>query len=424
MNLTTYLVIFSAIVVAFVVVMFCLAFGRFNNRVLKKSFLEGRVFAYVMFLTAVLYLFCIFYISGVEQITSVNIVVLSACFVAYAIAVMISLLLTFKTFSKIRDAANQLAKGKRNLQFDFEGAVEFESIASSLKGIQQNYKKSDKKLDRQENNYQKFVPKEYLKFFGKTKLSEVSVGDSVQVKLSVMFCDMRNSYYSSETLSLGDNFLLIKDFVAEVTKCIKKHNGFVDKYMGDGVLAIFENEDDALCASNEIAKRIDYKNIVSIGKENINYGISLNSGMCVVGVVGEERQKQFVVVSDIVNLCSRLEDLNKLFKTRVLMTKQFMSNLKKSYSAKYVGTIEFDDLTSKIPLFESLDAYEDGKKLIYQKTLEDFESGVRFFEKGEFEKAKNFFTICLKQNADDNLARLYLGKTVQEMSSKLTYEQK
>ena len=106
------------------------------------------------------------------------------------------------------------------------------------------------------------------------------------------------------------------------------------------------------------------------------------------------------------------------------MTKQFMSNLKKSYNTKYVGTIEFDDLTSKIPLFESLDAYEDGKRLTFQKTLEEFESGVRFFEKGEFEKAKNFFTICLKQNAGDELAKLYLGKTIQEMSNKLTYVQK
>ena len=144
--------------------------------------------------------------------------------------------------------------------------------------------------------------------------------------------------------------------------------------------------------------------------------------MCVVGVVGEEKQKQFVVVSDVVNLCNRVENLNKIFHTRVLMTKQFMSNLKDAYNFKYVGTIEFDDATSKVPIFESLDAYEDSKRLLLQKTVGDFESGVRLYEQGELEKAKQYFVGCIKINQNDALSKLYLSKTQQEMASKLTYK--
>ncbi|MGN1212663.1 MAG: adenylate/guanylate cyclase domain-containing protein, partial [Christensenellales bacterium] len=411
MGLTQYLVIFSAITIVFVVLMFCLLFGRFNKKVLKKSTIEGRVYIYIMVLSAILFVATIVYVLNLAKLDWTSYLVLNLMFVTYAISVMLSLLVIFKPLEKINKTAMELAKGKKNLLFDFEGAMEFESISDSLNEIQNNYKLNDKNLNKKEFEYQKFLPKEYLKYFGKTKLEDVKVGNSVQVKLCTMFCDLRSSYFSSETLSLADNFVLIKEFVDEVTRLVHTHKGFVDKYMGDGILAVFDNEDDALKSANEIAKHIDYKNIVSVGKEAINYGISLNSGMCVVGVVGEEKQKQFVVVSDVVNLCSRVENLNKIFHTRVLMTKQFMSNLKDAYNFKYVGTIEFDDTTSKVPIFESLDAYEDAKRLLLQKTIGDFESGVRLYEQGEFEKAKQYFVGCIKINQNDALSKLYLSKT-------------
>ena len=424
MRLSQYLVAFSIITVLFLFVLSCIAFGSFNNKVLKKSVIESRIFFYVMSLTAGLYIFSCIYVYKISVFSSINMVVLCVAFVIYAISVMITLLVTFKPLTKINKNAKEIAKGKKNLEFNFEGALEYESLSDSLNAVQQNYQQSDRKLNLKENLYQKFVPKEYLKYFGKSKLSDVDVGDNVQVKLCTMFCDMRNSFYSSETLSLIDNFELIKDFINEITKIIQNHNGFVDKYMGDGVISIFEDEDDALKAANEIAKQIDYKNIVTIGKESITCGISLNSGMCIVGVVGEYKQKQFVIISDVVNLCSRVEQLNKIFHTRVLMTKQFMSNLKENYNCKYVGTIEFDDLTGKVPLFESLDAYDDGKKALFKKTLQEFETGVRLYEKGDYAKARDYFLLCIKQNDEDMLSSLYLSKTKQNMSTQLTFKEK
>ena len=421
MNLTQYIIIFSAIIVLFLFVMLCLGFSKFNNKVLKKTFIEGRIYIYVMFLTAVLFVGSIIYAINITSVDFFNYLVFVFMFLSYAIAIMLTLLISLKPLDKISKTAKEIAKGKKNLQFDFEGANEFISISNSLNEVQKNYRLNDKKLNKKEYEYQKFVPKEYLNYFGKTKLEEVRVGDSVQAKLCVMFCDLRSSYYSSETLSLNDNFIIIKEFIDEVTQSVHNFGGFVDKYMGDGVLAVFDNEDNAIKSANQIAKRIDYKNIVSIGKEAIKFGISLNSGQCVVGVVGEEKQKQFIIVSDIVNLCSRVESLNKIFGTRVLMTKHFMSNLKDNYNFKYVGTIEFDDITSKVPIFESLDAYEDSKRLMLQKSVAEFESGVRLYEQGELEKAKQYFVSCVKNSPEDALAKLYLSKTQQEMASRLSY---
>lgn len=422
MDKSSLLLVFGIIALCFAIVVIALIFGSYNKKVLKKSYMDTRIFMYVMPISCVFFISAIFYTKSISTFSVKTYLIYYAMFLLYAILLMAILIATLKPLKKIDLNIKELAKGRKNLQFNFEGAEEFESIAKSLGKVQQNYRNNDKKLNQKDNIYQRYIPKQYLKFFGKKSVNELKVGDHAEVKLCTMFCDMRNSFYSSETLSLDDNFKVISEFLQTVSQSVRKHGGFVDKFMGDGVVAIFENEDNALCCANETAKQLDYKNIVSIGKEPIRFGIALNSGMCVVGVVGDEKQKQFSVVSDVVNVCGRIEKVNKLFYTRVLFTKSFLSTLKDNFLFRYVGSIKFDDLTNGIPLFESLDAYEDSKKLVLQKYIADFESGVRFYEKAEFDKAKQYFSACIKQNNSDTLAKLYLSKTMEEMQTKLPYK--
>lgn len=419
MSFDFYIIAYSIIILTFSLTMILLAFSSYNKKVLKKSYMDTRIFMYVVILSALFYVGTIFYAYNITIASNLTYVIFALIFLAYCVALMIMLILTLRPLKKIEESTGLLAKGRRNLNIDFEGAIEFDNIAKNLEGVQKVFRENDKKLNKKDVDYQKFISKDYLKFFGKTKIEELDIGDNVQVKLCTLFCDLRNSYFSSETLSLKDNFNLIKDFTELVVEIVKENNGFVDKFLGDGILGIFENEDDCLNAGIEIAKQLDYKNLVSVGKEPIKYGISLNSGMCVVGIVGNKKQKQFTIVSDVVNLCNRIENLNKIFNTRVLMTKNFMSNVKLPHSFRYVGTIEFDDLTSKIPIFESLDAYADARKNLLLKYLDEFESGVRFYEKGTLDKAKQFFALCIKNDAENLLAKYYLTRTIGEMSSLL-----
>lgn len=369
---------------------------------------------YIVFISAIFYGGAILYAQYQSADINIASLVYASIFLAYAIVMLFVLVASLRELQNIKNVARQIAQGKKNLNVDFEGALEFESLAQSLSGVQEIYRDNDKKLSKKDFEYQKFVPKQYLKYFDAKNITELKVGDYVQTKLAVMFCDLRNSYFSSETLSLTDNFLLIQDFVSFVSSSVKSFDGFVDKFVGDGVVAIFDDCKTAFDCANKIAKGLDYKNLVSIGKEPIKYGISLNVGPCVVGVVGDSKQKQFSVVSDVVNLCSRVEDLNKVFGTRVLMTKNFMSELDQSASFRYVGTISFDDLTSKLPLFESLDAYSDSRKVVMAKTIQEFESGVRFYEKNEFEKARQFFAQCIKNDKTDSLCKFYLTKSLEQ----------
>lgn len=403
------------------VVIILLVLDKYNKNVLHKSYLDLRLFAYVIFISAIFYGLTILYAQYQSSDINIASLVYASIFLGYAIFVLFALVFSLRELKNIQNVAREVAKGKKNLNVEFEGAVEFESLAKSFDAVQNQYRENDKRLSKKDDEYQRFVPKQYLKYFGAKNITELKVGDYVQTKLCVMFCDLRNSYFSSETLGLVDNFLLIKDFINFVSANVKTFDGFVDKFVGDGIVAIFDDCKNAFDCANKIAKGLDYKNMVSVGKEPIKYGISLNVGECVVGIVGDNRQKQFSVVSDVVNLCSRIEDLNKIFGTRVLMTKIFMAELEQTASFRYVGTINFDDLTSKLPLFESLDAYSDGQKIVMTKTIEEFESGVRNYEQGDWEKARAYFSKCIKNDKDDSLCKFYLTKTLERSPNALPF---
>ena len=306
MSINFYIVAYSIIALVFGITLVALGFSGYNKRVLKKSYLDTKLYIYIVAISAIFYFATIFYSASSNYASNVSYIIFAVIFLAYCIAIMLMLILSLRPLKRIEDSTRELAKGKKNLNIDFEGAIEFDNIAKNLENIQKKYRENDRKLNKKDIEYQKFLVKDYLDFFGK-KIEELKVGDSAQTKLCTLFCDLRNSNFSSETLTLQDNFELIKDFLNPITKAIRQNGGFVDKFMGDGVVAVFKDEDDALNASNEIAKQLDYKNLVSVGKEPIKFGLSLNSGMCIIGIVGDNRQKQFSVVGDVVNLCSRIE---------------------------------------------------------------------------------------------------------------------
>lgn len=410
MELKHYLGIYSAIIVAFLIVMICLAFGKVNNKVLKKSFLDMRLFAYTIFVSAIFFIGTIIYAINIKVVNDLVYIIFALDFICYSFVIMLVMFLSIKPINNIVSATKDLGKGRKNVNLNFEGAKEFSDIAKNLEKVQQNYKNNDRKLNKKEEEYEKYIPKRYLKLFNKTKIEDLVLGENVTTKLSVLFCDVRNSFFSSETLSLEDNFIIIQEFLKNVAICVRENSGFVDKFLGDGVLAVFEKDEDALKCANEISQKLEYNNLVSIGKEKLVFGLALHSGPVILGVIGEEKRKTITIISETVNMVSRLEHLNKIFGTKVIFSKQVLNSLSNAKDYRYIGTIKFEDLVTAVPLFESLDAYLNGEKSAKLKTVQEFESGVRCYEREEFEKAKKFFILALKGYEKDELSKIYLGK--------------
>lgn len=159
--------------------------------------------------------------------------------------------------------------------------------------------------------------------------------------LTIMFLDIRNFTNFSEKHSSSEVVSLLNDFFEHTVDIINQHNGIVNKFLGDGLLAIFgldTNEEYksslyALNASMEILRTIEnLKQNNPFYKKNdweFSIGIGINFGEVIVGDVGSKFRKEFTVIGDVVNTTSRIEQLNKKFNSKIIITSKVYENILK-----------------------------------------------------------------------------------------------
>jgi len=146
----------------------------------------------------------------------------------------------------------------------------------------------------------------------------------------VMFFDIRNFTTFSEKRSAQEVVEFLNTIFAFCIEIINKHNGIINKFLGDGFMAVFgaplSNGQDirsAVDAASEIVARVAEE--IAAGRlPDVTVGIGLHSGDAVTGNVGSTSRKEYTVIGDVVNLASRIEQLNKQFSSRLLMSEDVM----------------------------------------------------------------------------------------------------
>ncbi|MBK7301040.1 MAG: adenylate/guanylate cyclase domain-containing protein [Moraxellaceae bacterium] len=135
---------------------------------------------------------------------------------------------------------------------------------------------------------------------------------------------------------------------------IRQHNGFIDKYMGDGIMALFpRTPDDAILAAIEMRKKLIDYNIerVKWRQVEINTGIGIHVGTLMLGTIGEDKRMQGTVISDAVNLASRLESMTKDFGISILISKEVFNRLEspEKYKHRFLGNTNVKGKMESIP---------------------------------------------------------------------------
>ena len=337
--------------------------------------------------------------------------------IVYLILLFITFSFACKPIKKIEKAIYRLSDGKIKDDIQIGGNKQFEGIEHGLNKINDVYKEKENLIKKTNLEYEKFIPKQFLKFLGKNSILELELGNQVQKEVTTMFCDIRNSTATSSTLSLEDNFNYINSYLKVVSPLIRKHGGFVDKYLGDGVLAVFVRAEDAIECAVQIVRAIEQKNKSASNTPSMDIGISLNTGEVVFGVVGEEERKSPTIISDTVNLASKMENINKYFHTKIIFSKRTLNSLKNEYplSYRFLGTLTLED-KDYLSLFECLDSYDKKIREKLESVKITFEQGVRYYNLGKYHNAKENFQLVLKRVREDKVAYMYYNKCEQKIN--------
>lgn len=407
------LLFYTILISLFVVFLLTTLFYAFNKKVLSKLTLSLKLCFYIAIYSIFLMIteyFVVDYFSNNYQISKYTNWVLCGVFIIYFLLVFLTLIINLHPLKNIEKNTKKLALGAKKLSLQIFGSKEFDNIEQNLNDIKIKGIFSEEYKLRLKQEYYKFVPREFYDYLGKDEVFELKLGENVQKDVTILFVDVRRSYKTSESLSLDDNFKFINNYLSIVGESVREHHGFIDKFLGDGVLAVFLNETDALDCSTLLANKFENINIVSLGEDKIKYGIGLHSGKVVIGIVGEKERLTPTIISDSVNLAYKIESLNKIFMSNILFTKDVLNNLPKNYEInyRYVGTVSIDNYG--ISVFENLDGFVGANKTAFLKTKLIFETAVRNFEEKNFKQARKLFIDVLKINEDDKLSKFYLKK--------------
>jgi adenylate cyclase len=174
------------------------------------------------------------------------------------------------------------------------------------------------KEEKLKNSFQRFVPNEFLKNLKKNSILEIQLGDSTECKMCVLFTDIRGFTELSESKNSETVFKFLNDYLQKMEPIIKKYNGFIDKFIGDAIMAIFTEEEDAVLAAIEMLNSSLLQDLPNHSKLDI--GIGIHSGDLILGTVGSPSRLDTTVIGDTVNLASRVESLNKIYGTKLLIT--------------------------------------------------------------------------------------------------------
>lgn len=167
---------------------------------------------------------------------------------------------------------------------------------------------------RLSNAAQRFVPYEFLQLLGKRDVDEVELSDFKLSEMTLLVCDIRGFTTATEQMTPEENFVYINEFFALVGPTIRRHRGFVLKYTGDGLMAVFpESADDAAEAALSIPTLLR-------GRDAVDVGVGLHTGPVAIGAVGERSRVQADVMSDTVTVACRIEALTRQYEVAAVVS--------------------------------------------------------------------------------------------------------
>lgn len=272
-------------------------------------------------------------------------------------------------------------------------------------------------LQRIQKATNRFVPYKFLNSIGRESITDVRLGDLANCDVTVFFSDIRDYMDMSEQMTPEENFKFVNAFVGRLGPIIQKHNGFVNQYLGDAILANFPAEaEHALRAAIEMQKTIGIYNEERKLKNRkpIRVGMGLHTGPLVMGIIGDEKRTEPATISSTVNTASRMENLTKYFGANILISEHSKRKIAPTndFHFRYLGKVQLKGKKELVSVYECFDG--DNPRLFdfKKEQLSRFNHGLDQYFAKDFENAAAVFKMIIDANPDDLVSRFFYERSV------------
>lgn len=242
-------------------------------------------------------------------------------------------------------AAATLEIGKGNLDYrvQLHTKDEFEDLANSMNRMCQELEENQ----RIKTGFARYVSKHVLEQIVKAKGSTTLEGE--KRKVTVFFSDIRGFTRIAEEMHPEDVVSLLNEYFKSMLEIIFKHNGMLDKLIGDGIMAEFGAPlDDVEQEKNAVITALEMHETLQVlrekwkkeGKPQLDIGVGIHTGEAIVGSIGSEQRMEYTAIGDTVNVASRLEHITRVSTYPIIISETTYAAVKDQYQFYDLGKIE------------------------------------------------------------------------------------
>jgi len=244
--------------------------------------------------------------------------------------------------------------------------------------------------------------------------SKLSLGGEKR-DMTAFFLDLAGFTTMSEKLSPEELTAMLVEYLSAFTDVVLKHDGTVDKYIGDCVVAFWNAPlDQADHRKLGVMAAIDCQSALTrLNKELTQFTIKpkcrvgVNSGPMVVGNMGSRSRLSYTVMGDSVNMASRMEGANKFFGSKIMTSEMTFADLKDSFDHRYLGSIRVVGKAIPVKVYEPFARKGEAPPEV-AAMLKHYEAGQEKFFKGDYAGSLQDFKEALAARPGDGPSQFYI----------------
>ena len=270
--------------------------------------------------------------------------------------------------------------------------------------------------------FEKFVPKEFLNRIAPDGLENLLFGHAESDFVTILFSDIRAFTEISENLSPQELMDFLNGYLREMNPPIMGNHGFVDKFIGDAIMAVFDRPDmsDADEARSAVEAALGMQKVLEqlnkkrhkLKLDPVAMGIGIHSGNVIIGTVGFEERMDSTVLGDAVNLASRLEGLTKYYGCSLIISEDTLKLLEnqKKYQTRELDLVMVKGRKAPLKIHEVFDCDDEKIKAVKLQALDPFLDGLASYRNRQWKKSLGKFNECLKVAPQDLVYRIYVER--------------
>ncbi|MBF0162808.1 MAG: response regulator [Magnetococcales bacterium] len=266
--------------------------------------------------------------------------------------------------------------------------------------------------------FEKFVPKQYVQRIAKGGMETIHAGRVTSETLTLLFSDIRAFTRLSEGMTPEALFAFLNRYLGMMGPSIKQNGGFIDKFIGDAIMALFDGPFPtqvlgAARAAIGMQNALRQFNAVQTadGMEPVRAGMGIHIGTVMLGTLGDEDRMDATVIGDAVNLASRLEGLTDLYGCPVIVSEDVALLLDlQEFAVRELDWVVVKGRKDAVGIYELFEKASDPLGTRKRALADLFAQGLSLYRCRDWSQGAEIFRQCLALVPDDKASILYLER--------------